>query len=286
MASAYAVDWAEAQDALRGEVARVVALLRSVADTSGGAVGAWDLGDVAMHLSQAWLAVPALARDDLSPVYEVLPDIAGRSMGADVWELGATTTRAVQNDRERRPAVLADRIEERAAVFFRECEGRSGGERHAWMVEGVQVDLCSLTCHLLNETVVHGADIARAAGRPWATDGRHAALIIQGFFLSVIAQIDRRSLVDQERAKGVYATYDVRLKGAGRAHFVFEDGAVSVAEPTGRRVDCHILADPAAMLDVMWGRRSQWAAIAKGQLLAWGRKPWLGPKLRLMMRNP
>lgn len=288
MASAYAVDWSEAQDALRAEVARVVALLRSVGDPSGHAVGEWDLGEVAMHLSQAWVAVPALARGDLSRLHEVLPDRAGagESLVGDVWDLGAVTTQAVGNDAQRSPTVLADRIEERAAEFFGECEDRSADERQPWMVAGTTVDLCTLTCHLLNETVVHGADIARAAGRPWPGDPRHAAMAIQGFLLPVVAQLDPRSLVDQGRAAGLRATYDIRLKGAGRAHFVFDHGALTVAEPEGRRVDCHILADPVAMLDVIWGRQSQWAAIAKGQLLAWGRKPWLGPRLRLVMRNP
>ena len=42
----------------------------------------------------------------------------------------------------------------------------------------------------------------------------------------------------------------------------------------------------AAFLLVAWGRISQWGAIPKGQLLAWGRKPWLGVQLRSWLRNP
>ncbi len=289
MASAYAVEWSAAKAALRSEVSRVVALLRSVGDPHGHAVGDWDLGGVAMHLSQAWVAVPAMARRDLSRVFEVLPDHGGRngeSLIADVWELGATTTEAVGNDPERDPKVLADRIEARAAEYFGECESRSGDDRSPWMVAGTTVDQCTFTCHLLNETVMHGADIARAAGRPWPGNRRHAALAIQGFLLPVISQLDPRSMVDQEKAAGVRATYEVRLRGGGRAQFLFDDGAVTVAEPHTRRVDCYILADPVALLDVMWDRQSQWTAIATGKLLAWGRKPWLGPRLRLMMRNP
>jgi len=37
---------------------------------------------------------------------------------------------------------------------------------------------------------------------------------------------------------------------------------------------------------VSWGRVSQWPAIGRGQLLAWGRRPWLGLKLRALLRNP
>lgn len=287
--SAFAVDWLEALGALRAEVTRVTTLLRSLHDTAPMAVGAWDLGEVAMHLSQGWVAVPGLARRDLSAVYEVLPTRvkpAGASLIADVWDLGSLTADAVQADGERNLGVLADRIDERAAAFFRHCEGRSGSERQPWMVEGTSVELCTLICHLLNETVVHGGDIARAAGRPWPIDASHAVMVIQGFFLPVLAELPPRALVDQDRAAGVRATYDVRLRGGGRAYFVFDDGRVTLEEPGSRRVDCHVLAEPVAMLNVMWGRQSQWKAIAKGQLLAWGRKPWLGPRLRLMLRNP
>ena len=67
------VEGAQAQAALRAEVGRVVDLLRSVRTPAAPAVGAWSLAEVAMHLSQAFLIVPALARGDLSAVHELLP---------------------------------------------------------------------------------------------------------------------------------------------------------------------------------------------------------------------
>lgn len=287
--SAFAVDWSEATEALRREVARVTTLLRSVPDPAAASVGDWNLGDVAMHLSQAWLVVPSLARRDLGRVDEVLPGRragAGASLITDVWELGGFTMDGVRADTERDLRVLADRIEQRAAEFLGECEGRSADELQPWLVEGTTASLCTLTCHLLNETVMHGEDIARAAGRRWPTDPAHAVLTIQGFVLPVIAGLDRRAMVDQSRAAGVRATYDLRLRGGGRAFFVFDDGELTIEEPSGRRVDCHVLADPVALLHIMWNRQSQWKAVARGQLLAWGRRPWLGPRLRLLMRNP
>lgn len=287
--SAFAVDWSEATDALRAEVTRVTTLLRSIRDAGTAAVGTWNLGDVAMHLSQAWLVVPSLARRDLAPVYEVLPgrrEVAGDSLITDVWDLGGLTMEGVRTDPERDLRVLADRIDERAERFFRDCRGRSADEVQPWLVEGMTVSLATLTCHLLNETVMHGGDIARAAGRPWPMDPAHAVMTIQGFVLPVIAGLGPRAMVDQAKAAGVRATYDVRLRGGGRAHFVFDRGELAIEEPSARRVDCHILADPVALLNIMWGRESQWAAIARGRLLAWGRKPWLGPRLRLLVRNP
>lgn len=69
------------------------------------------------------------------------------------------------------------------------------------------------------------------------------------------------------------------MRGGGRYHFAFSNGELTVGPPSSRRVDCHVSADPAALLPVIWGRRSQWPAIARGRLAAWGRKPWLGFRL-------
>ena len=68
---------------------------------------------------------------------------------------------------------------------------------------------------------------------------------------------------------------------------VFDDGGMTVeASRPRQKVDCHLSVDPAAFLLVAWGRISQWQAIPKGQLLAWGRRPWLGLQLRGLVRNP
>jgi len=124
-----------------------------------------------------------------------------------------------------------------------------------------------------------------SATRPWPIDPAHAALVFDGFIWPVIAALDPRSMVDQAKAAGLRATYDIRIRGANRYHFAY-DGALSIEAPAARRVDCHIVADPAALLPVASNRQSQWAAIARGKLLAWGRKPWLGSRFRSLMHNP
>ena len=132
-----------------------------------------------MHLSQAWLAVPGLAKQDLSGIHEVVPSlagVAGDSLIRDMWDLSDTTTLAVRSDPERDPAVLADRIEARAQEYFSYCAGADPDAPRAWLVQGVTVRLSTLTYHLLNETVMHGYDIAHAAGRRWRIDPAHAAL--------------------------------------------------------------------------------------------------------------
>jgi putative sterol carrier protein len=284
------VDWQQGQDALRDEVSRVTALLRSIRDPEAPAVGHWNLAEVAVHLSQAWIVVPDLARRDLSRIHEVVPSLAdvaaGDSLIRDLWDLGEVTTLGVRSDPERDPAVLADRIEARAQEYFNECVSADPDALRPWLVHGTTVRQSTLTYHLLNETVMHGYDIARAAGRRWRIEPVHAAMVLGRFLVPVIQALDPRALVNDAKAAGVQATYDLRIRGGDRFHFVFDNGSVRVEEPSSRRVDCHVSADPVAFLMVVWARQSHWTAIATGKLIAWGRKPWLGPQFRALMRNP
>lgn len=288
--SAAGLDWQRSQDALRDEVGRVTALLRSIRDPgAGAAMGQWSLAEVALHLSQVWLGVPGLTRQDLSAVYAVIPSrmgMAGDSLVRDVADLGEMTTLAVRSDPERDLGVLADRIEASAKEYFAECARQSPNELRPWLIQGVTLPLAAFTGHLLNETVVHGYDIARAAGRPWRIDPSHASTVLHRFLIPLLQAADPRAMVNPDTTAGVRAAYELRIRGGDRFHFLFDSGMLRVEPPSARRVDCYISADPVAFLLVVWNRQSQWTAIAKGQLLAWGRKPWLGPRLRAFMRNP
>ncbi|MBV9139476.1 MAG: hypothetical protein JO115_00870 [Pseudonocardiales bacterium] len=288
-ASATQASWQQGQDALREVVRRVTVLLRSIEDPGSHAVGEWNLGEVAMHLSQAWIVVPGLARRDLSRAYEVLPSlagVAGDSLIRDMWELGETTMLGVTSDPERNPSVLADRIEARAQEYFRDCVGADPTAPRPWLVQGVTVAQATLTYHLLNETIMHGGDIAHAAGRPWRIEPAQAAMVLGRFIMPVVQALDPRAMVDAAQGADLRATYDLRIRGGDRFHFVFQDGALHIDDPRPRRVDCHISAEPVAMLMVFWNRQSPWSAIARGKLLAWGRKPWLGPRFKTLIRNP
>lgn len=191
-----------------------------------------------------------------------------------IGELAHVTTTAVAQEPERDPRILAERIEVRAAEFLKLCETARPDDRSPWLVEGTKVSRATFVCHVLNESVVHGYDIARAEGRPWTIDRSHAALIVLGFLLPVLQALDARAMVDQDKAADVRACFELRVRGEGRAYLVFEDGALTVhTHRPARKVDCHLSVDPTAFLLVAWGRTNQWGPIAKGQLLAWGRKP-------------
>ncbi|HET9256104.1 MAG TPA: maleylpyruvate isomerase N-terminal domain-containing protein [Pseudonocardiaceae bacterium] len=281
-------DWQQGLDALREEVSRVTALLRSSPDPAAPAVGTWNLGEVALHLAQYWLILTSLARQDLSRVYTELPEVAGASGGPllrNIWDLADMTVRGVKSDPERDLGALADRLDAEAQRYFTDCAGADPAAPCPWLVEGITLPLSAYTYHLLNETLIHGRDIALAAGRKWPIERTHAAMALGQFVVPLFKTAPPRTFTTAEAA-GVRATYDVRLRGAGSFYFVFDDGGFSVEEPSYRTVDCHISADPLALLLVAFGRQSQWTAIAQTKLMAWGRKPWLGLQLRSFLRNP
>ena len=271
------VDWTRARSALEVEVRRVADLLRGVRDPTAPAVGRWNVAEVAAHLAWAWLVLPPLTVDG---------DGSAPALVADLWDLADVTVATVEADPERDLHVLAGRIEERARDLLAALDADEDRRHRRWIVEGTRVRAVTLVCHLLNETIVHGHDIARAAGVHWPISRPHAVMVVEGFLFQVLAALPPRALVDQRAARGLRATYQVHVRGGARHLVRFDDGAVTVGGTGPHRVDCHLSVDPAAMMLVVFGRRSQWHSIARGELVAWGRKPWLGPRFRAVMRNP
>ncbi|MGH3787445.1 MAG: hypothetical protein ACRDRG_13040 [Pseudonocardiaceae bacterium] len=122
-------------------------LMRSIRDPGVPAVGQWNVAEVAMHLSQNWMLVPGLARKDLSRYKAVVPgiaEVAGDSMIPTMWDNADMNALALDSDTERDLAVLADRIEQRAAEYFTECAGHSPDEPRPWIVAGTTVPLSAL----------------------------------------------------------------------------------------------------------------------------------------------
>jgi len=245
-------------------------MLRAARKHDAPALGEWNLSQVAVHVSLVADAVWAMTR-------------GGGNLIADVWDLSTLSQILVEGEGRRSPAEMADRIDASVAGFLVALEAAGADRSHSWLVQGTEMPLSALTCQVLNELTIHGLDIARAEGVPWPIDRGHATLIVQGFLFPALHTLGP-AMVVQEKAGN--ARFEVRLRGDGRAWLRFSDGELSVeASPQGP-VDCHLSVDPAAFLLVAWGRTSQWPPIAKGQLLAWGRKPWLGMQLRSWLRNP
>jgi uncharacterized protein (TIGR03083 family) len=267
-------DWAEARRAVAQAGPRLTAMLRSATKPEAPALGEWDVTGVAAHISHGMDTITAMSRGGGG----LIEEIAGLDMLTKVMVAG---------EGRRSLTELADRIDASVAGFLAAVEDAAATDdtSHVWVVRGTELPLSSLTCHMLNELTVHGRDIAVGLGLPWAIDKGHAALILQGFVFPALSAIGR-DMVVQEKAGDKRARFEVRLRGDGRAWAYFDNGDFSVeASPQGP-VDCHLSVDAEAFLLVAWARISQWSAIPKGQLLAWGKKPWIGLQLRSWLRNP
>ena len=265
------VDWPAARRAVAAAGPRVTALLRSARRPEAPALGDWDVTQLALHLSHSVDTATAMVH-------------GGGNLLDDVWGLGSLSGVMVHGEGRRPLDEVAERLDAGVAAFLAAVEGTDDGLR-SWLVKGTRMPLSALTCQVLSELTVHGRDLARAEGVGWPIDRGHAALIVQGFLLPSLHALGR-SVVDQQAAGTVRARFEVRLRGGGRAWLCFRDGDFAVEGSPEGPVDCHLSVDPEAFLLVSWGRSSQWPAIAGGRLLAWGRKPWLGLRLRSWLRNP
>ncbi|MET9246756.1 maleylpyruvate isomerase N-terminal domain-containing protein [Nonomuraea sp. NPDC003709] len=252
---------AQARMALRDVVPSLVELVRSVPDANADSVGTWTVGDVAAHLAHVF-------RFDTEAV-------AGRPVPqATVTTVGMAEANAkmLAQDGERDPAVLADRIGTLADEFD-DIASRSRAATVDWL-QGARLPPAAVACHLLEECLIHGHDIAVATGRSWPIQRHHALLAVEGGVLPLIAALPPTALLDQEKARSFRARFDLRLRGGGRTLMVFDRGSLTLDARGARDVDAHLSADPAALMLVFIGRQGIGKPLVEGKLVAWGRRPW------------
>jgi uncharacterized protein (TIGR03083 family) len=144
---------------------------------------------------------------------------------------------------------------------------------------GVAMTPATVAAIVLGEQLIHGLDLARAAGRPWPIEAADARLVIPGAVAVLPAYLNR------DQARGLQARYELRFGGNLRYQLVIDDGTATVGPATGS-ADCVITADPVAFLLVGYGRISQWGPMLRGRLRAGGRKPWLGFKFNKLVVSP
>ena len=274
MTATTTVDWAAARRAVAQAGPRLTAMLRSATRPDAPALGNWDVTQLATHISHGVDAITAMTA-------------GGGNLIADIEGLPVLSQVMLEGEGRRPLAELADRIDASVTTFLAGMEAAAGAgdTSHSWLIEGTDMPLSTLTCHVLNELTVHGRDIAVALGEPWPIDKGDASLILQGVVFPALHTLGR-AMVVQEKAGDKRARFEVGLRGDGRAWAYFDNGNFSVEAAPQGKVDCKLSVDPEAFLLVAWGRVSQWSAIPKGQLLASGRKPWLGLQMRSWLRNP
>jgi uncharacterized protein (TIGR03083 family) len=267
------IDRAKLHDAIRLAGDRIAEMIRDLPDTSVRVPGSdWTVGDTAAHVVLASRLYVRLLSGGSSP-------FTGRdSYFTDGRPRSPVNAQVLAELPERRPGKLADLLIEETRALL-ETAGRSpddGIVRWHWM----DMDLGAFTGVALMHALEHGYDIAGALRRPFPISPADARLALRGL-MAIMAPF-----LDKEAARGIGACLEIRIRGGARAFLLIEDEKASVHAAPPRRVDCHLSAEPVALLLVALGRVSQWGPITRGRLVAWGRKPWLAMKLTKLFPAP
>jgi hypothetical protein len=261
--------------------AAAAALLRSIRDPGRPGHGGWNLAELSVHMLHVIDFELGTVRRDPVPAV------------GDFDELTRYTLGYVADEPCRDPVEVADRIEAAAAEYAALTAGVAADTEYDWF-GGARLPQRAVHAHIVSELLVHGWDVARAEHRPWVIDRSDAIVAIDEFVVPLAAAFATAgtfggagAFVDPARAAGLRAVYDLMLADGPRRHLAFDDGELTITDPEpARRVDCHLRADPATLLLVVWGRFSPWPAVARGRLMAWGRRPWLAARLPSLIRTP
>ncbi|MEZ0094656.1 maleylpyruvate isomerase N-terminal domain-containing protein [Streptacidiphilus sp. EB129] len=278
-------DRAAARQAVAENGERLLRLLRR--SDPGAAVDAeWRVVDVASHLAFVFRGFGEAAGGTSAQYARYVPeeqDFHKRLATVNamlVKELADTTA-------DQQMTVAVGMVEEGIAGFLdATAELDPDAELDTpWYGPGVTRTPDTLTALALGELLVHGLDVARAAGVPWPIARAEAALVGGEVFARMLPLM----LTDVGRATTV--AYRVRWRGAPpqKPDLVIrlEAGTVRTGPVRpGERVDCRVSADPVAFLLVGYGRMPTWRAIGTGRIASWGRRPWTALKLPELFCRP
>ncbi|HEX6492745.1 MAG TPA: maleylpyruvate isomerase N-terminal domain-containing protein [Candidatus Dormibacteraeota bacterium] len=258
-----------------GRTARLIASIDAPSRTAGCLT--WSLAETAAHMVVGLRGYADSVRGTVDVWKGHIPD-----NGVFSERLAGMTASSLDAVPERDPATLARLLANAAEEYLAATAGLDADQRVAtpWYGDGASLRLVEATSLLLGEQLVHGHDLATTLGRPWPIS-RAEALMVAAAGKAMLPHA-----VNVDATRDVDLTYAVHLRG-GEGFTVRVVRGTATIEPLGsRRADCHLSFDPVAFMLVGYGRISPWAAIARGQALAYGRRPWLGTRFKKLFVNP
>ncbi|GAA3000521.1 maleylpyruvate isomerase N-terminal domain-containing protein [Actinokineospora diospyrosa] len=264
--------WTSVRRSLREAGERFGELVRAAPDPAVMATPDWTVADTAAHVAMvAWLYTTLL---DTGGQPLPVPDLEARLGAITVDTVGEFNEVALATVGERDPVVLTDLLSTGVAEILRVTADRDPDEPLEWL-GGACLPLAGALAHLLNEVVVHGHDIAKAIGVPWAVRAEDAALFFELFFLGMVGNgvgglLDIDKPVLERRI-----VIEFRSAHTAPALVLLHRGQVSLAPPGTTAVDVRVRFEPATMVLVLFHRVSRVRAALTGKLSVRGRRPWL-----------
>jgi Mycothiol maleylpyruvate isomerase N-terminal domain len=225
----------------------------------------WTVGEIGAHV---------LASSRLYP--EMLAGVA--TGWASLGDGEAENARLLAEIPEREPREVADALDS-AGPKLREVFAGYSEEVATWHA-GTRIPPAAIVGILVGDMLVHGWDIATAIDGRWIIDRPDACLS----FAATTPVIPH--FVGTKTAKDFTATYGIQLRRGPTFTFAFAEGRLTATEGRPPHADCRMSVDPVASLLTSYGRVPVWRPAIRGQLVSYGRRPWLGPKLSSLLVNP
>jgi hypothetical protein len=264
-------NWAQVRDAVKDVGDRITELVLAAPDTAAMATADWTIMDTVAHLTaMAWNYTARVVSDD-----HPLP-VPGTEQHM------ATTTVDNINDGlnvamfdgypERRPHEVLARLDTSIKEILALTADADPARTVLWLGNS-RIPLAGVLAHFLNEMLIHGRDIARAARIPWDVSQEHTALFFDQFLVEIARNVGD-VLEDGRPPRPGRIAVEFRSAYTSPVTIALQDGAVSVEEPD-RDNDVRVYFQPTALDLVLFHRLSKPRAVMTGSLRVWGRSPWL-----------
>jgi Mycothiol maleylpyruvate isomerase N-terminal domain/SCP-2 sterol transfer family len=252
-----------AVDAHERASSRFADLVRSLPPEPQAVLGSeWSTVEVGAHVLSVFRGYTRAAAG-IAPVWPSLDGVAGNQRLLDATP-------------ERSPGELADALD----VAGREMRAALRDSDAPITVFG---DLAASAAAILGisaaDVLVHGLDLARTIRAAWAIDQHDAVL---GF----VSLAEILPAFVKPESTGFSATYGLHLRRTSDWSLAFDRGTLRIEPGRPERADCRISATPRGWMLAGYGRISPARALLTGQVVAYGRKPWLAPRFAQQFNPP
>jgi len=275
--------WAEVRAVLRETGDRFADLTLAVPDPSVMATKDWSVADTAAHVTGIALNYTAMVDQNGRP----LPVPAVREhfpvTTVDTIHSGLNPAQ-LAGFLERDPVKLAGMLRESVEDILDTTADADPERVIPWLGDS-RLPIAGVLAHMTNELLIHGWDVARAAGVPWSIPDEQAALFFELFLVEVVRNGYGHLLDDDRPVRPGRIVVEFHSAHTTPVTMVLDNGVATVEE-AGGDCDVRIRFRPATLNLLRFHRIGYLRAILSGSLMAWGRRPWLLPAFLRKVRMP
>ena len=267
------------RQALEQASERAAGLVRQAAPLDGPVPGLeWTKAELVAHLCAICEAFASTLRGEDFAERFGTQFVGSYGSGPTLREaVAATNAKVVKLASFATPAAAADALTSGAAnllAAFDSHRDLSARRPAPWYGPEVALPVGSLLSVAVSELLVHGYDLARAAGaglRPSPASAASATAVAAAVMSEMLPRI-----LDERTASGFTGSFEVRVRGGERFVLRIADGRAWSEPAENGNVDCVLTLSAYHALLMGYDRVPVWRVIAAGKTWASGRRPWLG----------